>query len=260
MREEATQAEVLFREVGDRWGRLHATRLLAMLAEIGGDYETARRLSTEGLHMAEGLGLWAAVSGQLAALGRLSLLAGDFPAATDLHERALRVAREQAYGSNAAFAANGLALADRRTGRLDAAESRQRELTEWNRNRGYLPGVCLGLAELGFVAELRGDADAARDLHAQGLEVARESGDPRAVALALEGLAGAAALGGAPERAARLLGAASATRESVGAPLPDAERGDVDRIGSRAREALGDAGFEEAFGEGHAQGLGIETV
>ncbi|WP_121188592.1 BTAD domain-containing putative transcriptional regulator [Nocardiopsis sp. Huas11] len=260
MREEATQAESLFREVGDRWGRLHATRLLAMLAEISGDYETARRLSTEGLHMAEGLGLWAAVSWHLAALGRLRLLAGDFPAATDLHERALRVAQEQAYGSNAAFAANGLALADRRTGRLDAAEARQRELTEWNRSRGYLPGVCLGLAELGFAAELRGDADTARDLHAQGLEVARESGDARAVALALEGLAGAAALGGAPARAARLLGAAAATRESVGAPLPDAERGDVNRIGSRAREALGDADFEKAFDEGRAQGIGIEAV
>jgi predicted ATPase/DNA-binding SARP family transcriptional activator len=255
LREDAQEAAALFREEGDRWGGLHTTRLLGMLAEIGGDHGTARRLSTDGLRMAEELELWASVSGQLSALGRLRLLEGDLPGATDLHERALRVARERAYGSNATFAATGLALIDRRAGRLDAAEARMRELVAWNRTRGYLPGVCLGLAELGFAAELRGDADTARDLHAEGLAVARGTGDPRAVALAFEGLAGAAALGGDPGRAARLLGASSAARESVGAALPDAERGDVDRVGARAREDLGGAGFEAAFREGYAEGL-----
>jgi len=255
LREEAEGAAALFREEGDGWGRLHTTRLLGMLAEIGGDYGTARRLSTEGLHMAEELGLWASVSDQLAALGRLRLLAGDLPGATDLHERALRVAREQAFGSNAAFAATGLALADRRAGRLDAAEARTRELVAWNRARGYLPGVCLGLAELGFVAELRGDADAALELHTEGLAAARETGDPRAVALAFEGLAGAAAVGGDPWRAALLLGAASAARESVGAALPGAEREDVDRAGGRARAALGGERFGRAFRQGYAEGL-----
>ncbi|MFD3687266.1 BTAD domain-containing putative transcriptional regulator [Nocardiopsis sp. NPDC058631] len=260
MRAEAEEAAALFGEEGDLWGRLHTTRLLGILAEIGGDYETARRLATDGLRMAEELALWASVSGQLAALGRLRLLAGDLSGATDLHERALRVARDQAYGSNAAFAASGLALTDRRAGRLDAAEARTRELVAWNRGRGYLPGVCLGLAELGFVAELRGDADAARDLHTEGLAAARETGDPRAVALAFEGLAGASALGGDPGGAARLLGAASAARASVGAALPDAEGGDVDRVTARARGALGAAGFEEAFREGYAEGLRYGTA
>lgn len=259
MREDAEEAAALFEEAGDGWGRLHTTRLLGMLAEFRGDYATARGLSAEGLRMAEELGLWASVSEQLSALGRLRLLAGDYSAATELHERALRVARERAYGSNAAFAANGLALAERRTGRLDAAEARNTELVAWNRGRGYLPGVCLGLAELGFTAELRGDAAGALALHTEGLEAARRTGDPRAVALALEGLAGAASIGGDPGRAARLLGAAAAGRESAGAPLPDAERGDVDRIGARARAALGEAGFGAAFREGRAEGIGVEV-
>lgn len=57
------------------------------------------------------------------------------------------------------------------------------------------------LAELGFAAEQRGDADAALDLHRQDFTAARRTGDPRAVALALEGLAGAQRLAGDPERA-----------------------------------------------------------
>lgn len=83
--------------------------------------------------------------------------------------------------------------------------------------------------------------------HLAGLDTARRGGDPRALALALEGLAGARALAGRPRDAARLLGSAAAARESAGAPLPDAERLDVDRVTAGAGEALGAAAFDGAF-------------
>lgn len=93
------------------------------------------------------------------------------------------------------------------------------------------------LAELGFIAEQRGDAETALSRHLDGLSAARASGDPRSVALALEGMAGAHTLAGRHHQAARLLGAATAARESAGAPLPAAERGDVDRITVGAKNA-----------------------
>ncbi|MFI1103906.1 hypothetical protein [Streptomyces melanogenes] len=111
-------------------------------------------------------------------------------------------------------------------------------------------GAALILAELGFVAEQRGDALQAHTLHLEGLTAARRTGDPRAVALALEGLAGAQSLAGRPHDTARLLGTAAAVRESVGAPLPQAERGDVDRATARARAALGEDDFTTAFQQG----------
>ncbi len=111
-------------------------------------------------------------------------------------------------------------------------------------------GTALILAELGFVAEQRGDARRARELHVEGLTAARRTGDPRAIVLALEGLAGAQALASRPDHAARLLGTAAAVRESVGAPLPRAERGDVDRVTARATEALGQDAFAAAFRQG----------
>ncbi|MEV4002023.1 hypothetical protein, partial [Actinomadura sp. NPDC049753] len=51
-------------------------------------------------------------------------------------------------------------------------------------------------------------------------------------------------------RAAGLLGAADAARRSVDAPLPPAERGDVDRITAAATAVLGERAFVEAFRRG----------
>ncbi|WP_346085086.1 hypothetical protein, partial [Streptomyces thermocarboxydus] len=49
-----------------------------------------------------------------------------------------------------------------------------------------------------------------------------------------------------------LLGAADAARTGAGAPLPPAERGDVDRITGAARDELGETAFSEAYGRGGA--------
>ena len=89
------------------------------------------------------------------------------------------------------------------------------------------------LTQLGFVAEQRGEARRARELHEQARQEARRSGDPRALALALEGLAGAHALEGERGRALELLRRAEALREGVGAPPARTERWDVDRIAAR---------------------------
>ncbi|MFD1147846.1 hypothetical protein [Saccharothrix hoggarensis] len=75
------------------------------------------------------------------------------------------------------------------------------------------------------------------------------SGDPHAVALSLEGLAGAETLMGHHERAANLLGAAAA-RENAGAALPEGEAGDVRRITARCRAALGDDACRAALDRG----------
>ncbi|MFF5801549.1 AfsR/SARP family transcriptional regulator, partial [Streptomyces albogriseolus] len=111
-------------------------------------------------------------------------------------------------------------------------------------------GTALVMAELGFIAEQRGDAGTARAHHLAGHAAARETGDPRALALALEGLAGTCALTGHHTHAARLLGAAAAARESVGRPLPRTESGDVDRISAAVREALGEELYTKELATG----------
>ncbi|MFD9074623.1 AfsR/SARP family transcriptional regulator, partial [Streptomyces lasiicapitis] len=89
-------------------------------------------------------------------------------------------------------------------------------------------------------------------LHHEGWAAARNTGDARALAFALEGLAGAHALTCHPERAAVLLGAAHTARQSVRMPLPPAERGDVDRVTAQVRARLDEATYATAYRRGRA--------
>ena len=85
----------------------------------------------------------------------------------------------------------------------------------------------MALSGLGFCAEQSGDLVAARELHTDELQLAKAFGDPRAVALALEGLAAVELGDEDPLAALRLLGEADELRRSAGGPLPAAERIDA---------------------------------
>ncbi|MET9978756.1 BTAD domain-containing putative transcriptional regulator [Streptomyces microflavus] len=247
------RSALIFRELGDRWGELQTVSPLAALAEIKGAYEDAERRQHEGLRMARELGLEAEVSARLSGLGRLALLARDWDRARDLHEQARRIAAEQGYKYGEIHSGMGLALGARRSGDLDRAEAHLLHIRDGYAEVSSQAGDHLLLAELGFVAELRGDERGAASHHLAGLEIARALAEPRALALSLEGLAGAAALPGhatAATGAAVLLGAAAAARRWAGAPLPPAERADVDRITVAARAALGADAFSEAYASG----------
>ncbi|KIF79006.1 hypothetical protein QR77_20415, partial [Streptomyces sp. 150FB] len=194
LRHDGERSAALFRELGDRWGQSQSVGPLASLAEIRGDYAEAARIHEEGLRIAEELGLGAEIASRLSGLGRLALLTGDHDRARELHKRARRTAAEQGYRFGEIHAELGLALGARRAGDLDTAEAYLLRIRDWYAEVSTEAGNSLVLAELGFVAELRGDAPAARALHLDGLAVARAMGDPRAVALASEGLAGAESL------------------------------------------------------------------
>ncbi|MCL8014274.1 BTAD domain-containing putative transcriptional regulator [Streptomyces sp. AS02] len=243
----------LFAELADGWGRLQTIEPLASLAEMAGDYERAARLHQEGLRMAEDLGLWPEAADRLTSLGSTAMLTGDHARAREFHQRALRLAAEHNFKPGEIHAEVGLGLGARREGRLDAAEAHMRHVLRWQTKMSFEPGRALVLAELGFAAEQRGDADQALSLHQQGWTSARNTGDARAMALALEGLAGAHTLAGRHAYAALLLGAAHAARDSVGMPLPPAERGDVDRITAAVREHLD----EEAYLAAYRRGTGL---
>ncbi|MEV7520551.1 BTAD domain-containing putative transcriptional regulator [Streptomyces sp. NPDC091371] len=249
---DGARSAAIFRETGDGAAGLWTVYALASLAEIHGDYAEAARLQREGLATAEHLGLTTQAADLLSGLGRTALLTGDFDAARDLHERSRRTAAEQGFTAGEINAELGLGLGARRAGDPAAAERHLRRVLDWHRDVGLDGSGALILAELGYLAQLAGDTEGALALQEQGLAIARTTGDPRALALALEGLAGALAQAGRPATAAALLGAADAARRSTGAPLPPAERADVDRTDAAAREALGDERFDAEFTRGSA--------
>jgi hypothetical protein len=138
--------------------------------------------------------------------------------------------RELRYPAILALALNATSMLRRRQGRIEDAAATAADALALYRAADIPEGSALALINLGFVAELRADASQAEGLHRQAFVEASRLGDPRAVARAVEGLAGAAVVAGEADRAARLLGAADALRHSVGSPLAQGERFDVDRI------------------------------
>ncbi|MFE0155677.1 BTAD domain-containing putative transcriptional regulator [Nonomuraea sp. NPDC059007] len=236
----------LFAQLGDRWGQSHAGFAVAWHAEIVGDYAESARVHRDGLRMSEELGLWTEVADKMSQLGRLALLAGAFDQADSLHTRAMALSAEQGYTVGEEFAALGLALSARRQGRLDEAEAHLLAWIDWDHALDSDAALALIFAELGFIEEMRGSYSAAEARHQQSLTRARAVGDPRAIALALEGLAGTAT---SETAGAYLLGQAAALRLSVDAPLPEGERFDVDRITARLRASLGPK-FTVAYTEG----------
>ena len=79
--------------------------------------------------------------------------------------------------------------------------------------------------------------------------------DWRGVAWHLVGLAGVEAEEDRAERAARLLGAATAVLQRVGFPLPPHYQREQDRAQQQAQAALDEAGFAAAWAIGRAMTL-----
>jgi predicted ATPase/DNA-binding SARP family transcriptional activator len=245
LRRDSERSADLFRTLGDRWGVLQATEWLAGLAEMSGDYEQATRLHREGLGLAEELGLWPDVAGRLCWLGWIATQLGDHAQARELGEQGMRLAIEQDSQSTKVFAELVLATSARRAGKIDLAETHLRNLLEAaNRQDGDSHALyhSMVLSELGFIAESRGAAQAALELHLEAFDIAMPQDASRDLAFAVVGLAGAMTLAGRHAEAARLLGAAQASRPP-GLPLDPGERDEVNRITAAVRAALGEEGF-----------------
>ncbi|MFI6006472.1 tetratricopeptide repeat protein [Streptomyces sp. NPDC051366] len=179
-RADAEYADTLFRELGDSWGELQTTVTLGDLSEFTGDYYAAGHPRREGLRLAEQLKMWNEASKMLAQLGRTALLTGDLDRAESFHGRAKDLAAAHFYQRGEEFAEVVLTLVARRQGRLNDAETHLRAWLDWCRRWEGDLGVAFVLAELGFIAEQRGDADAALTLYQEGLDYARRTGDRRA--------------------------------------------------------------------------------
>ncbi|MGW5675057.1 BTAD domain-containing putative transcriptional regulator [Streptomyces sp. NPDC003860] len=138
----------LFRETGDRWGQLRATRALALAAERDGDHARAERLRREALPAAEELGLWTEVVETLTLLGRTALTAGDPRRASDFYARALAVASDRAHTRGEIRAEVGLSVAARHQGDDESARHHLNRAHAKSRTSGSPTEATEALAEL----------------------------------------------------------------------------------------------------------------
>ena len=115
--------------------------------------------------------------------------------------------------------------------------------------RGGRPGT---LHSLGHAVLAQGEVGRARALFAESLKLALELEDQGGVAEGLTGFAAVAAAEGRGERAARLLGAATALWEGHNLLMWQAERVEYERTLTRARPQVDEATWQRAWDAGRA--------
>jgi predicted ATPase/DNA-binding CsgD family transcriptional regulator len=114
--------------------------------------------------------------------------------------------------------------------------------------------IARALLALGDIARLQGDVAGAIQQFREGIALSQQIGN-RADLLGegLEGVAGVAVATGAMHQAARLLGAADALLEAIGATRPTGARSaDYENHARAARDALDNDDFSAAWSEGRA--------
>jgi hypothetical protein len=135
-------------------------------------------------------------------------------------------------------------------GELDGASALLAEgLTGWREIDGAW-GTAVAQCGLGRVAHGRGEDQRALDLLRESLEIRHRLADRLGTAESLESLGLVLWERGASESATRLLGAAEALRDAIGAPIPLGRRVEHERTRNGLRAELGDDRFDEARSDG----------
>jgi len=227
------------------------------LAAFGqGDYQVARSCYEASLSLSRQADDARSVAFLLNSLGFVAAGQGDHAAARTLYEESLTIRRKLKDTWGIANSLHNLGRVVQRQGDYAAADALLRESLAIWRELGDKQNIAMALVNLGFVACNRGVApDSARAFIEESLAIRQELGDKRGIAYALEGFAWLAAQQGQARRAAQLFGAAQALRETLGAPLPPADRPLYDRMVNMAQLRIGEDDFSAAWAEGRAMTL-----
>ena len=150
-----------------------------------------------------------------------SWLNGDFARTFELCDGTLQLFRDRRDVEGVVWSLLNLAAASLYSGSTERAEQRLEECLSWSRTGGFKEGIAWSLNLLGYVLRAQGHHDRALAILTDSLALHWELGDRWRTASVLEAIGGL-------RREPRLLGAAAALRETLGAPIPPAERHQVD--------------------------------
>ena len=235
--------------------RVKALRGQGILAYRGGDYGKAMALCDESLALARELGDQTGIARALTWRGNVFEGQGDFDAATALYEESLELSRklEDKWWTATVLAVMGRIA--RRKGNYAKAVAFCEESLTMFRTVGGKRYVAYALLVTGHTVRLQGDLDRAAGLYRESLALFGETKDKWVATESIEGLALIASAQGNHERAARLLGAGEAARETFGITMPRPEAGDREHFWAAIRERPEGTSFASAWAEGLAMTL-----
>jgi len=221
---------------------------LASIASEQGDLERARTLYAEAITLArEGGDPQGAAFSQIN-LADLTARVGEEAEADRLYAETIDTFERSGDQWGVAHASTRMAVAARRRGDFETASRRYGDALVIHRQTGDRHAEARVLASLGDVAAQEGSVERAESLYQESLSLRDDLGDRVGVATVLERLAGVA--DDRPARAAFLLGAAGAIRESVGAPLSAAALAQVDQFLAGLNDGIGPAAVAAALDDG----------
>ncbi|MGH2359367.1 MAG: ATP-binding protein, partial [bacterium] len=243
------------REIGHVAGVAGALRPLGWIAQDQGDYGTARALHESSLATFRELGTPGGIASSLRSLGRVAQRTGDQDTARARYEESLEIFRRSRNPWGIGWCLHGLGSVAGLMGDYAAAVTSLEESLLIFRGLSFTQGIGLTLCALGRVARQQGHGDRAAALYTEALSLLRRIPDRAGIAECLEGYAGAAAAQKQFTRAARVLGAAAALRDAIGAPVPTCDRPDYDRVDAAVRSGLTQGGFTAEWNRGRKMSL-----
>jgi ATP/maltotriose-dependent transcriptional regulator MalT len=253
--------------VGDKEYTAHSLWQLAHLYRAQGDPGEAERYFEECLEIVREIGDPCRTL-TLIYLGELALDRGEEARARAFLEESMSLARE--LGNPRLVARPLLCLAEvvRAQGDYPRAEALLQECLTLIRKYGHpwygRPGysaemhsqqIAVVLSKHGYVAYHQGDPGRARGLFEESLGMLCETEAETDIAVCIAGAAGVAYLGGQPEQAAQLLGAAASQLETCDPRVYRNEKADYARIVAAVRAASLAQEFAAAWAEGRAMSL-----
>jgi tetratricopeptide (TPR) repeat protein len=240
------------RELGDDAETAGCLRNLGLVAYRHGDYDSAQRLFEESLAIRRELGDQRGISHCLNNLGGIAVFRGDLESAKEYHEQSLEIRRRLNDERAVAIALNNLGEVVLRQGDRESARSMVEESLAIRRRLDDLWGMGSALHLLGVI-DLGCDDESGSLSHEQeSLTIRNRLGDKSGIAENLGALALLRSRSGETLRAARLSGAASALRDSIGGSATDVERHWQSETEATCRAALGDDGWRSATATGRA--------
>jgi adenylate cyclase len=249
------RARVGFEELHDESGVGQTLHCAGSLAAQQGNYEAARTLYEKSLAIRQKLGDKPNIANLLNNLGIVARFQGDYALARSIHEKALAIRRKLGDRRAIAVSLNNLGNVALDQGDYAEARARLEEAVALQREVGDRAYIANALNNLGNAVRAQGDYAAAYSLYCESLGIVHELGIKWDLAYLLEDIGCLASLQGEPQRALRLVGAASALRETIGQPRSSVEQTKLERMLEPARQQLSEAGRASAQAEGKTMSL-----
>jgi predicted ATPase/DNA-binding CsgD family transcriptional regulator len=235
--------------------RARALRGFGLIAYAEGDLVAARMQTREALALARQLQDTRLVCAALNNLGIVEIDLADYAAARVHCQEALLLARQVHDPSLTPILLNNLGLIAALQADYVAAVPLLEESLAVAEAQGMSWTMAWSTGNLGNAAFYQGDFATAEARYRQSLRLGVDVGDKRIIAERLEELGWVASAQNRSQAAVRLFGAAEVLRETIGAPMPPANRSAHSHAVATARERLGEAGFGFIWSQGRATRL-----